>query len=80
MAANVIGSRELTPNSNPLRSRVIVIALTIPKWRSSLSACCRVLEKCLTRADIVREAILRQLSGVAKEIPDLILPSHHTEL
>src|ERR1700680_2023518 len=30
------------------------------KWRSSLSAGSSVLEKCLTRADIVREAILQQ--------------------
>src|SRR5580704_422990 len=27
------------------------------KWRSSLSACSSALEKCLTRADIVRDAI-----------------------
>ena len=32
------------------------------KWRSSSSACSNVLKKCLTRADIVREAILRQSS------------------
>jgi len=29
------------------------------KLRSSLSACCRVLEKCLTRADTVREAMFQ---------------------
>jgi len=27
------------------------------KWRSSLSACSGALEKCLTRADIVRDAM-----------------------
>jgi hypothetical protein len=34
------------------------------KWRSCLSACSSALEKCLTRADIVRDAILRQLYAV----------------
>jgi hypothetical protein len=34
---------------------------TRAKWRSSLSACSSALEKCLTRADIVREAIYQQL-------------------
>jgi hypothetical protein len=30
------------------------------KWRSSLSACSSALEKCLTRTDIVRDAMFRQ--------------------
>src|ERR1700722_10084160 len=37
------------------------------KWRSSLSACHGVLEKCLTQADIFRDAIFRQLLGPSWE-------------
>jgi len=36
------------------------------KWRSSRSACSSVLANCLTRADIAKDAMLRQLSRVER--------------
>ena len=36
------------------------------KLRPFLSACCRVLEKCLTRADTVREAMFQAWSAGAQ--------------
>ena len=45
-----------------LVGRAKATASTRAKWRSSTSACCSVLENCLTRADIVRDAIFHQPS------------------
>jgi hypothetical protein len=47
----------ITPNSPSA-----LLPSTRAKWRSSLSACSRTLEKGLTQADIVRDAMLQQLS------------------
>ena len=50
---------------------------TRAKWRSSNECTQKCAQTVLDTADIVRDGIFRQLT--AKEIPDRILRSHHTE-